>query len=68
MRFSEFDEIPPDAGQNFAPLGAHCHVVLYANATNAFHINARIYGNHIPGSKSNGLAAGYPRFFVHFQP
>jgi hypothetical protein len=67
MPFSELDEIPPDAGQYFAPCGAHCYVVFNTDTANAFYVYARLYGNHISGFKSNGLASRNAGLLVHFQ-
>ena len=49
------------------PLDAYCNVVFDANATDAFDIHTRFYGNHISCFKSNRLPAGHPRLLVHFQ-
>jgi len=53
MPVLKLDEIPRDAGQNLAPLGAHSYIVFDSDTTHIFHVNARFYGNHIPGFKSN---------------
>jgi len=68
MPVLEFDEIPLDAGQNFTSPNAHYNIILYANATDAFDVHARFYGNHISCFKSNGLSSGHSRCLVHFQP
>src|SRR3984893_9438047 len=46
----------------------HRDVVFDANSSDAFHVHARLYGNHISSFESNRLPPGYPRLFMHFQP
>ena len=68
MPLSDFDEIPLYAGQDFIAPGAYRNVILDSNAAHAFHINTRLYGNHITWLKSNRLPTCHSRLFVHFQP
>ena len=67
MPFSEFDEIPLYAGEDFVSRGVHCNVILDPNAADSFHIYARFNRYHITGFESKFLSPCYPRLLVHFQ-
>lgn len=44
------------------------NIVFNANASDAGHVNARFYGNHVSGNQDILLTASHPGLFVHFQP
>src|ERR1700676_212165 len=67
MPFSEFDEIPLDAGQDFASSGMHYHAIFDPDSPDVFPVYARFYGNHISSLQSSFLPPGDSRLFMHFQ-
>jgi hypothetical protein len=65
--FSNLNEIPLDAGQDFTSTGAYCHVVFDPDAPNTFEVHARFYRNHISWFESSCLVSRYSGLFMYFQ-
>src|SRR5579883_282327 len=68
MPFLEFDEIPRQAGQNFAALLVHCNVVFDSDAADSFYVHPRLNGDDVPRLQPLRLPFGHARILVNFKP
>src|SRR5262249_24922217 len=58
---------PLEAGQYFRATSIDSHVVLDTDTPHSFHVNSRLYGNHVSRLQPAGLPFRHPGILVYFE-